>query len=248
MLRVHTIYKDNLEEDAANNNWTTHTVATIKKIIKTWFDSNIAESILLFFRVGVNGDLHSYMPIVPKYKGNIPNVKNFKGTKGEANIICIEPYKKTLEISDGYFRSVNDDAFVTSTMEKYFWNGSDVFIMQTDVTLFFKESLKKAVKKPAAKAMKRSFARKAAKKSVEREAMGRLFRVRTEEKPVAKKAMKKTAKKVAKKPATKKAVKKPVKKVAKKPVVKKTAKKTTKKPVVKKSIKKPVAHRAGKGI
>jgi len=247
MLQVHTIFKDNIEREATKYNWTDHDLDVINEIVEVWLDSKIAESVLLFFEEKVSGDLQSYMLIVPEYKGKMPNMKKYKRTNVNAEIIPVKPYKKTLEISDGSFRYENDDDYITSTMKKYFWDGNVVFVIQADITTVFKESIKKeqlakrlfttgtvakgrVVGRTAMRLRQgRTAMRLCQRKTSKMKAWKRCFFIETEDK----KLEIKTIKKVAKKPV-KKAIKKPVKKAIKKPV--------------KKAIKKPVAHRAGKGI
>lgn len=140
MLRVHTIFKDNLASDALNYNWTDHAVDTIKKIIKVWFNSNIAKAILLFFKEDLSGDLHSYMPIGLKNNENTPNLENFKGPRGQAQIICVEPSENDFETLSCSFRFKDDNNFVVRIMKKNFWNGNEVFkLMRTGIASFAKE-------------------------------------------------------------------------------------------------------------
>jgi len=128
MLIVHTITKGDLEREAIKNNWTDYSVAIIKRISREWFDSRIAESVLLFFNVDFSGGLHSYMPVVPNYDETMPEVINFPRENGEAKIIGVNPYKKSIEISYDSL-DVEDDTIITRTMEKHYWNGNVVFIL-----------------------------------------------------------------------------------------------------------------------
>jgi len=132
-LRIHTISKNNLNIEAVKNNWTDHAVATIREIARDWLDSNIAESVLLFFKEGLGRDLHSYMPVVSNYNGNVPKVINFPGPRGEAEIIGVDAYTthlKLIKISPNVFQFKNDDdTFVTGTMKNNFWTGNDVFML-----------------------------------------------------------------------------------------------------------------------
>jgi len=211
------------------------------------------------------------MPIVSKYKGKVPDVKDYEGEKGEAKIIGIEPYLKTFEISDGSFRYKDDDAFIAGFMEKYHWIGNEVFIMQIDITPFIRESLKK---KPASMrlttggVMRRGIARKIAKPpliklcargdrerpstvkiamslDLEKVAMRRSSsKIATNKKlAVLKTAVKKPA--VKKSTAKKTSANKPAAKktTAKKPAIRKTA---AKKPAVKKSTGKKLTAKKGK--
>jgi len=221
MLRVHIITKDNLNKEKVKNKWTNHTLATIKEIVNYWLDSKIAKSVLLFFKEGLGKYLHSYMPIVPEYDGDMPNVRNFIGEMGKTKILGVGPYTKLpkiTKISSGLFQFNNDDdSFITGTMTENYWSENDVFILKDINTESFASELPEdktdARKKPAAK--KPVPKKTGAKKS-------------TAKKPTAKK---KTGAKMvgAKKPAKKRPY---VKKLtAKKTGAKKTA---NKKPVAKK--------------
>jgi len=128
MLIVHTITKGDLEREAIKNKWTDYSVDIIKRISKEWLDCRIAESVLLFFNVDFSGDLHSYMPVVPNYDETMPEVINFPRENGEAKIIGVDPYKKSIEISFDSL-DVEDDTIITRTMEKHYWNGNVVFIL-----------------------------------------------------------------------------------------------------------------------
>lgn len=142
MLRIHTIFEKNLERAAEKYNWTDHAVNTIKKIIKAWLNSNIAKSILLFFKENSSWDLHSYMPIVSEINENTPNSEDIKGPRGQAQIIGVRPYENIFETSSRSSQFREDAIFVTSIMRKKYWNGNEVFkLMKAGMAPFARERM-----------------------------------------------------------------------------------------------------------
>jgi hypothetical protein len=134
MLREHTIAKDNLIEEKVKNKWTNHSLAVIKEIAKVWLDSNIAESVLLFFNGRLDKDLHSYMPIVStRYMRNVPDVINYKIPGRETEILGIEP----LKITSNSFRFKDAAGFIAGIMEDYLWFRNEVFILTNINTASF---------------------------------------------------------------------------------------------------------------
>jgi hypothetical protein len=127
-LRVHVLKKSDLRKEAIKNKWSAHAVAIIEKIIRDWLDSNLAQSVLLFFKEDMSGDLYAYMPLVSEDHGNLPDIKDHKGAKGEAKIIGVEPYPVPLETSNYALRSEDNDIII-HIMKDNNWNGTEVFRM-----------------------------------------------------------------------------------------------------------------------
>jgi len=126
MEHVYSIWRDDLTKEAVKNDWSDHAVDVIEEIAKVWLDSEIAKSVLLFFREDDSRELHSYMPVVSKHQENVPNVKDFDAPKGKAKIIGIKPYPASLEAS--YYPLVDtDNPIITRIMKKILWQGHTAF-------------------------------------------------------------------------------------------------------------------------
>jgi len=118
------IKKGDLRKKAAENKWTAHTVKAITQIAQTWLDTNMAQSVLLFFK-DTSEDLHAYMPIDPVGNRQMPKIQDLQSAKGIAKIIGIEPYYLY-----GSKIGKDDVAFITRIMRQdYYWYGKEIFMM-----------------------------------------------------------------------------------------------------------------------
>jgi hypothetical protein len=124
-LRIIEIKKGELRKKTVEYKWSAHAEKTIARIIREWLDSDLAQSVLLFFKEDTSGELHAYMPIVPLGAQDPPRAQSLAGAKGAAQIIGIEPYPL-----DGKILAREDIDFIARTMrQENYWNGNEVFRM-----------------------------------------------------------------------------------------------------------------------
>jgi hypothetical protein len=124
-IRIIEIKKGELRKKAVEHKWSAHAEHAILQIVQEWLDSGLAQSVLLFFKEDVSGDLHAYMPIIPLGAQGLPKVQPLKGAKGVAQIIGVEPYPL-----EGKNLVGEDIDFIARTMrQENYWNGNEVFRM-----------------------------------------------------------------------------------------------------------------------
>jgi hypothetical protein len=131
-MNIIEIKRTNFRGIAVQKKWATHAVSTVESIAKTWLDSEIALSVLLFFRD--DNDLHAYMPTVPIGTKNMQEVKTLQGAQGKPTIIGVECYQIEEALKE------LDFSIISEIMKQNYWHGREVFhmsdndnILQVDV-------------------------------------------------------------------------------------------------------------------
>jgi hypothetical protein len=123
-LKIIEIKKEELRKKAVEYKWSAHAQQAIERIVQDWLDSGFAQSVLLFFKEDISGNLHAYMPIIT-IDAQKPKAQPLKGANGTAAIIGVEPYPL-----DGKILKKEDMNFIIRIMQQEnYWNGNEVYRM-----------------------------------------------------------------------------------------------------------------------